>query len=677
VHRCPKCSRDFEEAGFCPFDGTSLEAAAAARTVQTGEPIRAVSAADGTGSAVDLLRQARQEKKDSPFASLIGKTLDGRYRIKSVLGEGGMGVVFLAEHVVIEKLVAVKILKKDAARNESVTKRFVREARAASRIGHPNIIDVTDFGTTKTGITYSVMEYVEGATLSRVVKYESPLPTPRVLHIVTQMARALAAAHAKGVVHRDLKPDNVFLVDRDGRADFVKIVDFGIARMLPIPGNSEVSRLTRVGSVFGTPEYMAPEQASGRSDTDHRVDIYALGTIMYELFTGRVPHKGDSTVRTLAMQMLDEIPPMQTARADLDLDREIEAIVMKALAKERDDRFADMDEMARAIGKHHTPEVVAPGASLGSVPIGPTATTLSDAPETEVDVHPAGADAGATEEYVGPPARMRAGTGSENQPTARYAPPEADTTPTTDLGDRSGGHTRAPTEIYEPTAPVGEPAFVVRKRRPELTDLDADGPDDSGPGLAVWIGALALAAGAVVVIALLVLRDSGSETSAEIADAAVRVAVADAGAAVIDPVAGDAAVAEVPADAAAGKRPNHRLDPVRRVDAGSGDVTGTGDHVTVKVITVPTGGALYIGKDYYAGSDGTSLRRPGGSTLTVRCTVRGHRPGRVKVLFDGDTGVAICRMKRERVGPGPGPGTGSGTATKCVDGIKNPFGDCP
>src|SRR5262249_25127489 len=172
-----------------------------------------------------------------------------------------------------------------------VVQRFVQEAKAASRIGHASIVDVIDFGSLPDGSAYSVMEYIDGVTLNKVIR-AGPMPAARALPIAGQIARALAAAHEKGIVHRDLKPANVFLFEKGGRHDLVKIVDFGIAKFAPVGNVDGPTRITRGGAVFGTPEYMAPEQAAGRSDNDQRVDIYALGTVMYEMLVGRGPPKG-------------------------------------------------------------------------------------------------------------------------------------------------------------------------------------------------------------------------------------------------------------------------------------------------------------------------------------------------------------------------------------------------
>jgi serine/threonine-protein kinase len=354
THRCPACQQTFVEPGFCPFDGTPLEevhatvvsaqvrAQSDAESVATTPDVRAVSAAASATNALAHLR------KLSEYDRLVGETLDGRYYVERKIGEGGMGVVFAVKHTVIERPLAIKVLRREVMRDEATLRRFVQEAKAASRIGHPNIVDVTDFGKTPDGMTYSVMEYVEGTTLAKAIKHGAPFTADRAIHIAMQLARALAAAHDKGIVHRDLKPENVFLTDREGRPDFVKIVDFGIAKVQPVDGTMEQARrLTRDGAVFGTPEYMAPEQAAGRADTDRRVDIYALGTILYEMVVGRVPHKGHSMVRTIAMQMLEPItPPRQVAPG---VSSGLETVIMKALAKDRDERYATMGELIAAL----------------------------------------------------------------------------------------------------------------------------------------------------------------------------------------------------------------------------------------------------------------------------------------------------------------------------------------
>jgi serine/threonine protein kinase len=366
-HRCPACNRTFTVPGFCPYDGKPLEGvkpddAAATRATDaaaaqpdprskpdTNTSLRAFSAKESSSAKVEALTTIR-EQPPTTYDRLIGETLDGRYYVQAKIGEGGMGVVFAVKHAVIERPLAIKVLKREVMRDQGTVKRFIQEARAASRIGHPNIVDVTDFGHTADGMTYQVMELIDGTTLKATIKQEAPLPTERAVRIAQQIARALAAAHAKGIVHRDLKPENVFLTEREGRPDFVKIVDFGIAKVAPVEGRAATGpRITAQGAVFGTPEYMSPEQASGKGDTDHRVDIYALGTILYEMLVGKTPHKGDTSIRTIAMQMLDSVIPPSKRNPDVHVPEDLEAIVMKALAKKREDRHATMNELQAAL----------------------------------------------------------------------------------------------------------------------------------------------------------------------------------------------------------------------------------------------------------------------------------------------------------------------------------------
>ncbi len=276
----------------------------------------------------------------------VGKVLSDRYRILRKIGEGGMGTVYLAEHVLIEKKVAIKILSEDLARKGDLVTRFMQEAKAASRIGHENIVDITDFGQTDAKSVFFAMEYLEGSDLATIIRQHSPMPIGRVQGIVNQICRALGAAHGKGIIHRDMKPENIFLIERDGRQDFVKILDFGIAKMSSLDDANE--RLTRTGMIFGTPEYMSPEQARG-DRPDHRVDIYALGCILYEMLTGDVPFHAETFMGILTKHMF-ETPDLPRARApQAQIPPAVEAVVMRALAKNRDERYQSMREFAVAL----------------------------------------------------------------------------------------------------------------------------------------------------------------------------------------------------------------------------------------------------------------------------------------------------------------------------------------
>jgi serine/threonine protein kinase len=292
-------------------------------------------------------------------SSLLGTILSGRYRIDKILGEGGMGIVYAAEHLHMRKRLAVKILHPEMSRLPEVVERFEREAMAAAHIDHPNVAAATDFGKLDDGSFFLVLEYIEGEILRDVVG-RARLEAPRALHIMEQVAAALGRAHAIGIVHRDLKPENVMLILKDGDPDFVKVLDFGIAKVpvaeLGTAAPSDPARpvLTQLGMVYGTPEYMAPEQALGQA-VDARADLYALGVMAYEMLTGVRPFDHESKVTLLGMQVTAPVPPMSKSAPDANVPPEVEAIVTRLLAKEASSRYQDarelIDATSRALGR--------------------------------------------------------------------------------------------------------------------------------------------------------------------------------------------------------------------------------------------------------------------------------------------------------------------------------------
>ncbi len=267
---------------------------------------------------------------------MVGSTIDGRYRVEARIGEGGMGVVYRASHVVLRKALAIKVMRSEQANDAEVVQRFVQEAQSSSAIGHPNIIGISDFGTTADGSVYFAMEFLEGQTLGKAME-QGPLPVARAIDVFLQITSALEAAHQRGIVHRDLKPDNIFLVQRGDQRDFVKILDFGIAKV-----KNAAAKITRTGMVFGTPHYMSPEQAAGQA-VDQRSDIYSLGVIMFQVFAGQLPFDAESYMGVMTKHMFD--PPPQPSKILPSLRGPIEDIILMALAKKPEQRYQSMLEI--------------------------------------------------------------------------------------------------------------------------------------------------------------------------------------------------------------------------------------------------------------------------------------------------------------------------------------------
>ena len=278
---------------------------------------------------------------------LVGTVLEQRYEILRKIGQGGMGAVYEATHKLIGKRVAVKVLLDKYAQKDQIVARLELEARLASSIGHANIIDITDIGQTGDGRMFVVMEFLEGESLGALIARRGRLSPPRAIKIARQIAGALGAAHQKGIVHRDVKPDNVFLIKRGSGAsadeDYVKVVDFGISKSMRPEDGTDSPRLTQTGMVLGTPLYMSPEQARGDETLDHRIDVYALGVILFEMVTGDVPFRGSNYLNILSQVLSDE--PPSPASINPDVGPDLEAVILKALEKDRDDRYQSMDEL--------------------------------------------------------------------------------------------------------------------------------------------------------------------------------------------------------------------------------------------------------------------------------------------------------------------------------------------
>ncbi|MEO6951952.1 MAG: protein kinase [Polyangia bacterium] len=328
---CPACnSRYGNEVAFCSRDGTPL-------VVDPG----------------------------AGHADLVGTVLAERYRIVRLLGEGGMGQVYEAQHLNINKRFAIKLLRPEIVSNQEAVARFRQEAWSASSIGDENIVEIDDFATLPNGSVYLAMEYLQGRALSDRMRTPPPVALDEALDLLMQVCRGLSAAHAKGIVHRDMKPENVFLAEKHGRV-IAKILDFGIAKVSGAEGSQS---LTRTGTIFGTPHYMSPEQALGRA-LDHRTDIYSVGVIMYELFTGRVPFEAESFMGILTKHITVEPMAPHLLSPERNILPEVEAVILRAMAKEVADRYQTMNELLGellVLAEQHAPNVLrVPSGSISA-----------------------------------------------------------------------------------------------------------------------------------------------------------------------------------------------------------------------------------------------------------------------------------------------------------------------
>jgi len=324
---CPVCSKEYSDTqSLCPIDAAALQVA---------------------------------------DDSLVGQTLAGKYKIEELIKTGGMGSVYRGKHVLMEKTVAIKVLRPSLAMDNVVVARFSREAKAASRINHPHAVTVTDFGEAENGVVFLVMEYLHGQTLKDIIRHEGALPLARVVEIVRQVAGALDAAHQQGVVHRDLKSDNVMLSEQNG-GDWAKVLDFGIAKIQELEGNRDHD-ITAPNLVIGTPQYMSPEQCAQTGPIDARSDVYSFGIILFEMLSGRVPFTGESPTVIMMKQVQD--PPPSILEARPELPAAIGEVVERALAKQPGDRFQTAGELSGALAAiaSETPQVAALPPTLDTV----------------------------------------------------------------------------------------------------------------------------------------------------------------------------------------------------------------------------------------------------------------------------------------------------------------------
>lgn len=305
-------------------------------------------------------------------ARAVGSIIAGRYQVESLLGQGGMGDVYLVKHTVMRKRLALKLLRPELSRVAEFSARFEREAMAAANIDHPHVASATDCGKAEDGTLFLALEFVEGRSLREVIA-EGPLRLTRALHIAQQVASAMVRAHELGIVHRDLKPENIMLTLREGDPDFVKVLDFGLAKLSSSAATGDkgeaIQKLTQFGEIFGTPQYMAPEQTAG-GEADGRTDLYALGMILFEMLAGRLAYDGKAASDFLRHQLATPLPTFAQRAPQVAVPPWVERMVRKLCEKQPDDRYASaavfLDELEATVEQHQL--VLVPARARSSSP---------------------------------------------------------------------------------------------------------------------------------------------------------------------------------------------------------------------------------------------------------------------------------------------------------------------
>ena len=340
---CPSCDAtyDDDQLGYCGRCGSDLRRVR--RATREGQAMAGGEAASLTDGGAS---------EDGPVADpMIGRVIDGRYRVLELLGVGGMGAVYKVEHTAMGKIAALKMLHPTLSNDREVVRRFRREAEAVARLDHPCTVQVFDFGASPIGL-YMVMEYIRGEDLGLILRRDGRMGWSRAAPLLLQICDALTEAHAAGIIHRDLKPENVLVARARGGGDAAKVVDFGLAKLCQ---RDEANNVTARGSLVGTPFYMSPEQIRSE-ELDPRSDIYSFGAMMYRMLTGEPPFAGPTPLSVVTQHLVEPLVPPSQRAPQVDWDPRVEAIILRCMAKERDERFADVPALRAAIDEARVPD---------------------------------------------------------------------------------------------------------------------------------------------------------------------------------------------------------------------------------------------------------------------------------------------------------------------------------
>jgi len=594
---CPACSRVYgEDAVTCELDGERL-------VLLSEEP------------------------------SLVGHVLDSKYTLISKLGEGGMGSVYLAEQATMGREVAIKVLRREFSQNRQAIKRFLREARAASKLAHPNTITVYDFGQSNDGLLYLVMERLSGRPLADILDDDGPLVPERAVHIVSQICDSLGEAHRQGITHRDLKPENIFIEEKVGNSEFVKVLDFGIAKMA---GDDATTQATATGMICGTPSYMSPEQAMGK-EIDGRSDIYALGVLLYEMLTNEKPFEGDTPMEVM-LKHINEPAPNVFQRTQIQVPEGLQKALDRMLGKKPDQRPPTCEETKALIQAALQTPVVGPPPAHDEPAAAPRKRR-----DTGERMH-AAEKTGLAPVISLPALEVAAAARSRRTPVWVYATAAlvlvgvlvlvlslsggAGDAGATGEGVRAqapgtSGHPQAPIaeKVKPPEGPATSAEATTKRVDPSRTPPPEPEPTRSGQAAGTAVAAAA---------------DHAAATTAAVAPPAGEVTP-------------PATPPEVPPAA-------HDVAPVPSVPA----------KVAIKIGSKPTGADVFEGKTLLGRTPLAFERDKNSGNLELNVVLKGHQPKLVHLgtVADVDTTVELKRAgggktPGTKLEPPPQPGTGS------------------